>query len=342
MKKSTSFLAFLIVIIGMLVSCMSATAQVIDNQNTAEKPEWVIVIHGGSGNISREYISEERELLFRAKLQEALTVGSEILKNGGTATEAVQKTINLMENSPLFNAGKGAVFTNAGTNELDASFMDGATLNAGAVAGVKDIKNPIDAAIAVMNNSKHVMLSGEGASIFAAEQGLEIVDPSYFYTERRWESLHKALNKEKDTENLDKKGTVGCAVLDKYGNLAAGTSTGGMTNKKWGRIGDSPVIGAGTYANNASCAVSATGHGEYFIRYTVAHDISAIMQYTNATLNAAAEEVINNKLKNAGGEGGIIAVSHTGEVAMTFNSSGMFRGYAKSSGETGVFVFGDE
>ncbi|HAN76326.1 MAG TPA: beta-aspartyl-peptidase, partial [Bacteroidales bacterium] len=296
----------------------------------AQTKTWAIAIHGGAGNISREFINAEQEKEYLTVLQLALKTGADILKNGGKAEEAIEKTIRIMEDSPLFNAGKGAVFTNAGTIELDAAYMDGATLKAGAIAGVTDVKNPISAAIAVMNKSVHVMLSGKGASEFAKLQGLEIVDNSYFHTEARWNSLQKALKNEKDKKELDKKGTVGCVVLDQYGNLAAGTSTGGMTNKKYGRIGDAPIIGAGTYANNATCAVSATGHGEFFIRYTVAHDISALMEYKDLSLKDAANLVVMEKLVKAGGEGGIISVSKKGEIAMPFNSNGMFRGAANS------------
>ena len=240
-----------------------------------------------------------------------------------------------MENSPLFNAGKGAVFTNEGRNELDAAFMEGSTLNAGAVAGVSDIKNPITAARMVMEKSPHVMLSGAGASEYAAMKGLEIVEPSYYYTDRRYEQLTKAISKEKN-------GTVGCCALDKYGDLVAGTSTGGMTNKRYNRIGDAPIIGAGTYANNATCAVSGTGHGEYFIRWTVAHDISALMEYKDYSLEKAADLVVNKKLVDAGGSGGIIGVDGFGNISMTFNSEGMFRGFARAGGEEGVFIYRDE
>jgi beta-aspartyl-peptidase (threonine type) len=237
-----------------------------------------------------------------------------------------------LEDCPLFNAGKGAVFTHDGHNELDASIMQGWDLNAGAVAGVGDIKNPISAAIKVMTDSKHVMMAGKGASEFAKEQGLEMVDSSYFFTEDRWESLQKILVAEKY-------GTVGCVALDKDGNLAAGTSTGGMTNKRYNRIGDAPIIGAGTYANNNTCAISATGHGEFFIRYTVAHDISALMEYKGMNLKEAADMVVNKKLVDAGGYGGIISVDKDGNVAMTFNSNMMFRGFAKSTGEKEVAIF---
>lgn len=300
--------------------------------DTTTKPEYVIVIHGGAGNASNRDINEEQQKEYLEKLNEALSIGETILANGGTCIEAIEKTINFLEDCPLFNAGKGAVFAHDGHNELDASIMQGWDLNAGAVAGVGDIKNPISAAIKVMTNSKHVMMAGKGASEFAKEQGLEMVDSSYFFTEDRWESLQKILAAEKY-------GTVGCVALDKDGNLAAGTSTGGMTNKRYNRIGDAPIIGAGTYANNNTCAVSATGHGEFFIRYTVAHDISALMEYKGMNLKEAADMVINKKLVDAGGNGGIISVDKDGNVAMTFNSNMMFRGFAKSTGEKEVAIF---
>jgi beta-aspartyl-peptidase (threonine type) len=240
-----------------------------------------------------------------------------------------------MEDNPLFNAGKGAVFTHEGRNELDAAIMDGSNLGAGAVAGVTDIKNPISAARKVMINSPHVMLSGAGASQFAKEQGLEIVPPSYFFTQKRFNELQELLNKEKF-------GTVGCCALDKNGNLAAGTSTGGMANKRYNRIGDSPIIGAGTYANNNTCAVSGTGHGEYFIRWTVAHDISALMEYKGLNLKEASELVVNDKLVKAGGSGGVICVDKSGNISMPFNSSGMFRGFATADGKEGIFIYKDE
>jgi beta-aspartyl-peptidase (threonine type) len=240
-----------------------------------------------------------------------------------------------MEDNPLFNAGKGAVFTHEGKNELDAAIMDGSNLAAGAVAGVTDIKNPITAARRVMTNSPHVLLTGAGASQFAKEQGLEIVPPSYFYTEKRYNELQEILKHEKN-------GTVGCCALDKNGNLAAGTSTGGMANKRYNRVGDSPIIGAGTYANNNSCAVSATGHGEYFIRWTVAHDISALMEYKGLSLKDASELVVNDKLVKAGGSGGVICTDRSGNISMPFNSAGMFRGYATADGKEGIFIFKDE
>ena len=248
------------------------------------------------------------EEAYTLALNKALDIGEGILQQGGTAIDAIEQTIIFLENSPLFNAGKGAVFTNSGQNELDASFMNGADLNAGAIGGVTNVKNPIRAARVVMEKSEHVMLTGRGAEQFAEEQGIEIVDPKYFFTERRWKSLQDAKAEEKKLEgNLNlpgwpdyKFGTVGCAALDKNGNLAAGTSTGGMTNKKYNRIGDSPIIGAGTYANNTTCAVSATGHGEFFIRYTVAHDISALMEYKGMSLADAGYEVINRRCNSCG------------------------------------------
>ncbi len=305
-----------------------------------QKPDYVLVIHGGAGVITKQNMTPEKEKAYRAKLNEALETGQKILEKGGTATETVIAVINIMENSPLFNAGKGAVFTHEGKNELDASIMDGKTLNAGAVAGVTNIKNPITLAYAVMTKSKHVMLSGKGASEFAKEQGLEIVDPSYFYTENRWKSLQKVLENEKKAKK-EKHGTVGCVVLDKWGNLAAGTSTGGMTNKQYGRIGDSPIIGAGTYADNATCAVSGTGHGEFFIRYVVAYTVSALMKYKGLSLQEAGNEIINNTLKDVGGEGGLISVDKNGNIAMPFNTPGMFRGYLKSNGEKKVLIYKD-
>ncbi|WP_031527268.1 isoaspartyl peptidase/L-asparaginase family protein [Dyadobacter crusticola] len=327
-----------------------------------------VVIHGGAGTITRANMSPEKEKAYKAALNEALQKGYAVLKNGGTSVEAVEATIHVMENSPLFNAGKGAVFTNEGKNELDASVMEGKTLKAGAVAGVTNIKNPISAAIAVMNKSEHVMMAGPGAEKFAKEQGLEIVDPSYFYTEARFNALEKAKSADKTELDHDAKeekqirkapktgrmeqreliftegrkfGTVGCVALDKFGNLAAGTSTGGMTNKKYGRIGDAPIIGAGTYANNATCAVSATGHGEYFIRSVVAHDISALMEYKGLSLQEAADEVVMKKLVERGGEGGIIALDRNGNVTMPFNSEGMYRGYIKSNGKSEVLIYKD-
>jgi beta-aspartyl-peptidase (threonine type) len=300
-----------------------------------QKQEWAIVIHGGAGGMTKENLTPDLDKEYRASLQVALTAGKKILSEGGSALDAVEQTIRTMEDNPLFNAGKGAVFTHEGKNELDAAIMDGTNLGAGAVAGVTDIKNPISAARKVMVNSPHVMLSGAGASQFAKEQGLEIVAPSYFYTNKRFNELQELLKKEKF-------GTVGCCALDKNGNLAAGTSTGGMANKRYNRIGDSPIIGAGTYANNSTCAVSGTGHGEYFIRWTVAHDISALMEYKGLNLKEASELVVNDKLVKAGGSGGVICVDKSGNISMPFNSSGMFRGFATADGKEGIFIYKDE
>jgi beta-aspartyl-peptidase (threonine type) len=301
------------------------------------KTEYAIAIHGGAGVILKENLPADLEKAYLSMLDSALTVGEKILAGGGASMDAVESVIRIMEDCPLFNAGKGAVFSHDGYNELDAAVMDGSNLMAGAVAGVRNVKNPITLARRVMTNSGHVMLSGPGATEFAREQGLEIVDSSYFFTERRWQDLQKAIAQSKE----NKFGTVGCVALDKAGNLAAGTSTGGMTNKRWNRIGDTPVIGAGTYASNKSCAVSGTGHGEFFIRYTVAREIAALMEYRHLDLQKAAEEVIMNRLKPAGGEGGVIAVDKDGHIALVFNSPGMYRGCADSHGLHKVAIFGD-
>lgn len=336
MRTNPLFYSVLLMILLALTNCRSnqeAKAQQTTPENI--KQQWAIVIHGGAGGISRERMSPKLDSAYRASLNEAMQTGVRILSSGGTALEAVEKTINVMEDNPLFNAGKGAVFTHDGKNELDAAIMDGSNLAAGSVACVTDIKNPITAARYVMTNSKHVMLTGAGASEFAKEQGLEIVPPSYFYTERRFNELQEILKKNKN-------GTVGCCALDKNGNLAAGTSTGGMTDKRYNRVGDAPVIGAGTYANNNTCAVSATGHGEFFIRYTVAHDISALMEYKGLSLEKASDLVVNDKLVKAGGDGGVICVDKYGNVAMPFNSQGMFRGFATADGKSGIFMYRDE
>jgi len=298
-----------------------------------------IVLHGGAGLLSKKIMPEEKEKAYREKLKEALAAGYRILKKGGKSLDAVEAAIRILEDSPLFNAGKGAVFTGEGTNELDASIMDGKTLNAGAVAGVQHIKNPISLARMVMERSPHVLLSREGAEAFAKKMGLGLVPKEYFFTKRRWESLQKIKEKEKKSQKNKKFGTVGAAALDKAGNLAAGTSTGGMTNKKFGRVGDSPLIGAGTYANNRTCAISATGHGEYFIRSVAAYDISALMEYGGLSLNEAAQLVVMKKLKEMGGYGGIIAIDYKGNISMPFNTSGMFRGYVGQDGKVYIKIF---
>ncbi|TAK48708.1 MAG: isoaspartyl peptidase/L-asparaginase [Saprospiraceae bacterium] len=336
--KSLAIPFYCSVLIFFAFNCSDnhSTKPVNAKSKSDARPLYTIVIHGGAGTILKANMSPEKEAAYTNALNAALHIGEEILKNGGTALQAVEKTINYMEDSPLFNAGKGAVFTNAGTNELDASIMDGATQNAGAVAGVKIIKNPISAAVKVMEDSPHVLLSGGGADRFAIEEGLDTVPNSYFFTERQWEAIEKIRAEEgnktgqiiKDPTD-SKFGTVGCVALDQNGNIAAGTSTGGMTNKRWGRIGDSPIIGAGTYADNATCAVSCTGHGEFFIRYTVAADVAARMAYLKEPLQVAADFVVNKKLVEKGGEGGLIALDAKGNIAMVFNSEGMYRGYAK-------------
>lgn len=295
------------------------------------KPNYALAIHGGAGNFTPDDLPDSLQTIYRKKLTEALNLGMDKLNNGDSAIQVVIAVIKILENSPLFNAGKGAVFTHEGKNELDASIMNGINKNAGAVAGVTTIKNPIEAAYKVMTNSEHVLLAGKGAEQFAAKQKLELVDPAYFYTKKRWLSLQKALHKEK-------MGTVGCVVLDAYGNLAAGTSTGGMTNKKYGRIGDSPIIGAGTYADNNYCAISATGHGEFFIRYTVAYDITARLKYLNQNIRQASNQVIQ-ELKQAGGNGGVICIDKNGNINMPFNTTGMFRGYCTKNNKPHVFFF---
>ncbi len=337
----------------VLFSCKNDNLSISKEEISSKKEEkavqnFGIVIHGGAGTILKKNMSDSLETAYKEKLKEAITTGHTILKNGGTSIEAITATINIMEDSPLFNSGKGAVFTHEETNELDASIMDGATLNAGAVAGVKHIKNPINLALEVMNNSPHVLLAGTGAEQFAREQGFEMMDPSYFYTEKRFQSLQKVKAKEKQNKSVSfddpfiknsKFGTVGCVALDQHGNLAAGTSTGGMTNKRWNRIGDSPIIGAGTYANNATCAVSSTGWGEYFIRAMVAHDISAMMEYKGISLQEAAQEVIQNKVPALGGDGGIVAIDKDGNIAMEFNTAGMYRAHMNAEGELIIKIY---
>ena len=301
-----------------------------------QKGNYVLVIHGGAGNVTPERITPDKQVLYQQKLTEALAAGEKVLMEGGAALDAVMVAVQLMEECPLFNSGKGAVFSAAGKNELDASIMDGKTMKAGAVAGVTTIKSPIGAARRVMDSSAHVMLAGAGAEEFARVQGLELVDPSYFYTEESWQEYLKVKAK---VETDGRKGTVGAVALDKEGNLAAATSTGGMVYKKYGRIGDSPIIGAGTYANNESCAVSCTGHGEFFIRNAVAYDASARILYLGETLEQATEFIVNQKLKKQGAMGGLIAVDKNGNVAMPFNTAGMFRGFVKSDGEKKVMMF---
>ncbi|MEO9953369.1 isoaspartyl peptidase/L-asparaginase [Nonlabens sp.] len=355
---------FLYILISiLLISCNQKT-----NDATTATPdvetleieeitnEFAIVIHGGAGTIKKDNMTPELEAQYEEKLTESIKAGHEILRNGGSAMDAVEASIRIMENSPLFNSGKGAVFTHDGINSLDASFMDGKTLNAGAIAGVTTVKNPISLARKVMSDSEHVLLSGTGADSFAKsldDKNIEIVDNKYFYTEKRFQSLQRVIEREKakdqKTASLlelqdpfikdSKYGTVGCVALDKNGNIAAGTSTGGMTNKKHGRIGDSPIIGSGTYANNKTCGVSSTGHGEYFIRAQVAYDISALMEYGDRTLAEATEEVIQEKLVDLGGTGGIVALDRLGNISMEFNTAGMYRAMMDDDGQLTIGMY---
>jgi L-asparaginase / beta-aspartyl-peptidase len=308
----------------------------------------MLVIHGGAGTITRAGMTAEMERQYREALEQALLAGHAVLARGGSSLDAVEAAIRPMEDSPLFNAGKGGVFTDEGRVELDASIMDGRTKRAGAVAAVTIIRNPITAARAVMEKSPHVMLSGRGAELFASKMGLAIADPSYFWTERRWKSLQDELRKKQggsaagDALVDDRRfGTVGAVALDAAGNLAAGTSTGGKTGKLAGRIGDSPVIGAGNFAENESCAVSGTGDGEFFIRWTVAYDVAALMKYRGMTVQQAADEVIHRKLAPARGEAGVIALDARGNFAMPFNTEGMYRGWIGADGKPNVLIYKD-
>ncbi|KPV96043.1 Isoaspartyl peptidase precursor [Pseudoalteromonas sp. P1-9] len=318
----------------------------------ASEQPFSIAIHGGAGTIDKSKFTPEKEAAYRVKLQEAVEAGYKVLENGGESLTAVTTAINILENSPFFNAGVGAVYTYDGHHELDASIMDGRDRQAGAVAGVKHIKNPIDLARLVMEESVHVMLSGNGAEQFAKKNGMSLVNNSVFDTEHRYKALERAKKKLNKTENYQanhralpeqyKMGTVGAVALDKHGNLAAGTSTGGMTAKRFGRIGDSPVIGAGTFADNRSCAVSATGHGEYFIRYSVASDICARVQYQGKTIQQAGDEVIHDVLKPIGGTGGVIIVDSKGNISLPFNTKGMYRASKQANQPTYVAIFKDE
>ena len=325
----------LVLVFGFLISCSEEKKQNVD---------FSIVIHGGAGTMEREKMSMEKELEYKKKLEEALNKGYEILENNGSSEQAVIEAIKVMEDSPLFNAGKGAVLDERGEASLDASFMSGKNLNAGAVAGVKKIKNPIIAAYSVMKNTPQVLLISEGADKFAKEQGLHMVDNSYFITQRRKTQLLKnknlvqQKNKKDSSSSISKFGTVGCVALDKNGNLSAGTSTGGRSNKKWGRVGDVPIIGAGNYANNNTCAISATGWGEFFIRNVVAHDISSLLEYKKLDIRQAAK-VSLEKVKKLGGSGGVIAIDKYGNYAMEFNTRGMYRGVKDSNGNFKVLIF---
>jgi beta-aspartyl-peptidase (threonine type) len=321
-------------------------------QNINEK--YILVIHGGAGTILKKNMTPEKEVLYREALTNALQRGYELLKSGKSSLDAVEASIHILEDSPLFNAGKGAVFTHDGKNELDASIMDGKTLSAGAVAGVTKIRNPISAARLVMEKSEHVMMISKGAERFAKEEGLELVDPKYFWTQERWNGLQQALKEDSTRavldhgskqsklgiQNIDSKfGTVGAVALDLQGNLAAGTSTGGMTNKKYGRVGDTPIIGAGTYANNETVGVSCTGWGEFYIRNVAAYDVSALMDYKGLSVDEASRIVID-KIDKMGGDGGLIALDKDGNVAMPFNTAGMYRGTVTEDGKIEVQIYG--
>jgi beta-aspartyl-peptidase (threonine type) len=306
-----------------------------------------LAVHGGAGTIERSKLTPEREKEYREGLERALTVGYEILKSGGSSLDATEASVRVLEDDPHFNAGKGAVFTNAGTHELDAAVMDGKTLKAGAVCTLKHIKNPVSLARLVMEKSGHVMMAGDGAEIFAKANGVELVDQKYFFTQERFDALQKMREAEKTgasggkkfiITDQDRHGTVGAVALDQAGNLAAATSTGGTTNKRPGRVGDSPIIGGGTYANNATCAISATGDGEYFIRATVAHDVSALMEYREKSLKDAAQAVLD-KVAKLGGTGGLIAIDNNGNITLPFNTSGMYRGHVDTSGKFVVEIY---
>jgi beta-aspartyl-peptidase (threonine type) len=345
-----------------LTSVITVTAALImTSANPAQAAAtWSIVVHGGAGVIERKDLSPEQETAYRAAMGRAIQAGAAVLTNGGSALDAVEATIKLMEDDPLFNAGRGAVFTAEGRSELDAAIMDGKTLAAGSIAGVTRTRHPISLARRVMEKSPHVMLIATGADTFSKEQGLEQVEPGWFYTERRWRALEKFLEEKSlpippkpagardagTTASLahdeGKKGTVGVAALDLNGNIAAGTSTGGTTGKRWGRVGDAPIIGAGTYASNTSCAVSATGTGEYFIRLTVAREICALVEYKGMKLQAAADEVVQKRLSAIGGDGGIIAVAPDGQMAWSFNTSGMYRARMSKDQPVLISIYKDE
>jgi L-asparaginase / beta-aspartyl-peptidase len=302
-----------------------------------------IAIHGGAGTILRNLMTPEKEALYKLGLQNALLVGNNILSAGGSSTDAVEAAVMSMENFPLFNAGKGAVFTNKGTHEMDAAIMEGKNLEAGAVSGISNVQNPVHLAKIIMQKSGHVFLQGLDAELFAKTMNLPFQNTDYFYTDERfnqWQNVKDSDTYQLDhtvTENGEKKfGTVGAVALDIHGNLAAATSTGGMTNKRFGRVGDSPIIGAGTYANNHTCAISCTGHGEFFMRAVVAYDISCLMEYKGYTLQQACNYVVKDKLVKMGGEGGLIGMDASGNIEMCFNSDGMYRGFLKQ--DEAVFI----
>lgn len=375
--KNVLSLLLILVFFFLPVTAQKRGGDSIKQLQSPQNPRLGFVIHGGAGVIKRGSLSPEKEAEYRKKLEEAVLAGYKALQDGKTGLDAVETAIRMLEDSPLFNAGKGAVFTADGKNELDASIMDGKTLKAGAVAGLHHVKNPITLARAVMEKSPHVMMVGDGAEKFAKEQNIELVNAKYFWTQERWDSLQRILKEEKEKSKKEKVksqkeklliqnsnlavtkpedqspktaseselaynkfGTVGAVALDKDGNLAAGTSTGGMTNKKFGRVGDAPIIGAGTYANNETCAISATGWGEFFIRLGVARDISAQMEYRGQPVQQAADSVMN-KVKTLGGDGGVIAIDKFGNIGISFNSEGMYRAYINSDGKPVIEIYKD-
>ncbi len=321
MRAKYYFLAVIMIFLLMVAGCKPS------------RHAYALILHGGAGQITPATLNDSMQHEYTKMLEAARDSGLRVLANGGSSLDAVQKVINILEDCPLFNAGKGACYTYDGKISLDAAIMDGSNLKAGAVAGVSDVKNPITLARRVMTSSPHVMLSGEGASEFARSQGIEMADSAYFYTERQWKAHLRGLDK------LHKMGTVGCVALDQYGNIAAGTSTGGITNKRWGRIGDSPIIGAGTYADNKTCGVSCTGTGEYFIRLDVAKDVSSLVDYRKMKLQDAADLVIQKKLAALGGTGGLVSLDKNGNPGISFNTEGMFRAYGNSDGKkfSGMF-----
>jgi L-asparaginase / beta-aspartyl-peptidase len=349
---------------ALVFTCTAAFAQ---NSLAPTPHKWALVLHGGAGVIERASMTPEAEANYRAGIKEALTAAAAVLDKGGSSLDAVEAAIKLLEDNPLFNAGRGAVFAADGSNQLDAAIMDGQTMRAGSVADVQRTRHPISLARAVMQQSPHVMLIGTGADSFAASVHLEQVPPAFFFTERRWQELvHQlekealpipprpegapappvkpiaALNSSDAAPDSHEFGTVGVVALDRQGNIAAGTSTGGVTAKRWNRVGDSPIIGAGTYASNQSCAVSATGVGEYFIRLTVARTICALVQYKGMTLQAAADEVVQKQLAAIHGDGGIIALTPDGQLAWSFNTPGMFRAKLKEGGTPKISIYRDE
>jgi beta-aspartyl-peptidase (threonine type) len=336
-----------VMVIAVGASLLVAGLSLVSGPPRREGTKVVLAIHGGAGVKPRKEMTAEQEKLYRADLKRALQEGYRALKRkGGTSLDAVEAAIRVLESSPRFNAARGAVFTHDGRNELDASIMEGKDRRAGAVAGVSCLKHPISAARAVLEKSEHVLLTGRGAELFATQQGLEVVEPSYFWTKERWLELKKALEEEKKgktapakEKSAPERGTVGAVALDAAGNLAAGTSTGGMTNKRYGRVGDSPIIGAGTYADNAACAVSATGHGEVFIRHAVAHDLVALMKYKGLSVREAARRVIDNLPKEPDGVGGVIALDAKGALAVALDTEGMYRGWVTSDGERHVAIY---